>query len=154
MPHPKLLIVEWVNALLSPVLGPLLAPLGVHTSPEHPNLIPDYIVMTMLIVAAVTVLAFVVRSRLSVDNPGKLQIVMEDAVSAMNGILNEWIPGKGRKYMPLLVALFLFILLSNYAGLVPGLPEVAARRQGLAATHCSSHPTPPFTLHAGKPGRR
>jgi F-type H+-transporting ATPase subunit a len=121
MPHPKLLIVEWVNALLSPLLGPLLAPLGVHTSPEHPNLIPDYIVMTMLVVAAVTVLAFVVRSRLSVDNPGKLQIVMEDAVSAMNGILNEWIPGKGSQYLPLIFSVFIFILLSNYAGLVPGM---------------------------------
>ncbi|MBA3949850.1 MAG: F0F1 ATP synthase subunit A [Acidobacteria bacterium] len=121
MPHPKLLIVEWVNALLSPLLGPLLAPLGVHTSPEHPNLIPDYIVMTMLIVAAVTVLAFVVKSRLSVDNPGKLQIVLEDAVTAMNGILNEWIPGKGGQYLPLIFSIGLFIILANYSGLVPGL---------------------------------
>ena len=121
MPHPKLLIVEWVNALLSPLLGPLLAPLGVHTSPEHPNLIPDYIVMTMLVVAAVTVLAFIVRSRLSVDNPGKLQIVMEDAVTAMNGILNEWIPGKGSQYLPLIFSVFIFMFkgrTATFAGLV------------------------------------
>lgn len=121
MPHPKLLIVEWVNALLSPLLAPLLAPLGVHTSPEHPNLIPDYLVMTMLIVAAITVLALVLKSRLSVENPGKLQIVLEDAVSAMTGILNEWIPGKGARYLPLIFSIFLFIILANYSGLVPGL---------------------------------
>lgn len=137
MPHPKLLIVEWVNALLSPLLGPLLAPLGVHTSPEHPNLIPDYLVMTMLIVAAITVLALVVKSRLSVENPGKLQILLEDGVTAMTGILNEWIPGKGARYLPLIFSTALFILLSNYAGLVPGLLSPTANMNvtaGLALT--------------------
>lgn len=136
MPHPKLLIVDWVNALLTPVLGPLLAPFGLHASADHP-LIPAHIVMTMLIVAAVAVLGLLMRSRLSVENPGKLQILLEDGLSAMAGILDEWIPGKGRKYMPLLVALFLFILLSNYAGLVPGLmapTSVLSTTVGLAIT--------------------
>ena len=121
MPHHTLLIVEWVNALLAPVLGPLLAPLGVHASPEHPNLIPDYLVMTLLIVVALTVLSVFVRSRLSVENPGKLQILLEDGVTAMNGILNEWIPGKGSRYLPLIFSIGIFILIANYAGLVPGL---------------------------------
>ena len=121
MPHPKLLIVEWVNALLAPVLGPLLAPFGVHTSPEHPYLVPDYLVMTMVIVAALSALAFFVRSRLSVEHPGKLQILLEDGVSAMNGILNEWIPGKGERYLPLIFTIGFFIIVANYSGLVPGL---------------------------------
>jgi F-type H+-transporting ATPase subunit a len=137
MDHPKLLIVDWVNALLAPVLGPLLAPLGVHTSPEHPYLIPPHIVMTMLIVAAVTVFGFIVRARLSVENPGKLQILAEDGLNMMAGILEEWIPGKGRQYMPLLVTLFLYILISNYAGLVPGLmapTSILSTTAGLAIT--------------------
>lgn len=120
MPHPKYLIVDWVNAALTPILGPLFERFGVHASPEHP-LIPAHIVMTMLIVAAVAALGFFVRSRLSVENPGKLQILMEDAVSAMNGILNEWIPGKGSRFLPFIFSLGIFILLGNYAGLVPGL---------------------------------
>lgn len=137
MPHPKLLIVEWVNALLSPLLAPLLAPLGVHTSPEHPNLIPDYMVMTMLVVAVIVALALLVRSRLSVENPGKLQILLEDGLTAMTGILNEWIPGKGARYLPLIFSTALFILLSNYAGLVPGLLSPTANMNvtaGLALT--------------------
>ena len=137
MEHPKLLIVDWVNALLAPVLGPLFERFGMHTSPEHPYLIPPHIVMTMLIVLAITVLGLLMRSRLSVENPGKLQILLEDGLSAMAGILEEWIPGKGRKYMPLLVAVFLYILISNYAGLVPGLmapTSVLSTTVGLANT--------------------
>lgn len=120
MPHAKLVIVDWVNAALTPLLGPLFERFGVHASPEHP-LIPAYLVMTMLIVALVTVLGFVLRSRLSVENPGKLQILMEDAVTAMGNILEEWIPGKGRQYMPLIFTMGIFILFGNYMGLVPGL---------------------------------
>lgn len=116
MPHPKYLIVEWVNAALAPVLELF----GLHASPDHP-LIPDYMVMTGLIVLAVTVMALLLRSRLSVENPGRLQIVMEDAVTAMANILEEWIPGKGRRYMPLIFTMGIFILVGNYMGLVPGL---------------------------------
>jgi len=116
MPHPKYLIVEWVNAALAPVLELF----GLHASPDHP-LIPDYMVMTGLIVLAVTVMALLLRSRLSVENPGRLQIVMEDAVTAMGNILEEWIPGKGRRYMPLIFTMGIFILVGNYMGLVPGL---------------------------------
>ena len=136
MEHPKLLIVDWVNALLAPVLGPLFEPFGMHASPEHP-LIPAHIVMTMLIVAAITVFGFIVRARLSVENPGKLQILAEDGLNMMAGIIEEWIPGKGRRYIPLLVALFLYILIGNYAGLVPGLmapTSVLSTTVGLAIT--------------------
>ncbi|MDQ3068716.1 MAG: F0F1 ATP synthase subunit A [Acidobacteriota bacterium] len=137
MEHPKLLIVEWINALLAPIVGPMLAPFGVHTSAAHPYLIPPHIVMTMLIVAAVAVLGLILRSRLSVENPGKLQIVLEDGVSAMAGILEEWIPGKGRQYMPLILTVGIFILISNYAGLVPGLmapTSILSTTVGLAIT--------------------
>jgi F-type H+-transporting ATPase subunit a len=137
MDHPKLLIVDWVNALLAPVLGPLLARFGVHTSPEHPYLIPPHIVMTMVIVAGLIAFAAFLRSRLSVENPGKLQILAEDGLSMMGRMLEEWIPGKGRQYMPLLLSIFLYILVSNYAGLVPGLmapTSILSTTVGLAIT--------------------
>lgn len=116
MPHPKYLIVEWVNR----ALAPLAELFGLHATPDHP-LIPDYMVMTGLIVVAITALCFFVKSSLSVENPGKLQILLEDGLSAMNGILNEWMPGTGSRYLPLIFSIGLFILLANYAGLVPGL---------------------------------
>jgi F-type H+-transporting ATPase subunit a len=116
--HP-LLIVEWVNALLGPLVAAALAPLGFHF--EGHEVIPRHLVMTMLIVVFVTVMCLVMRSRLSVEHPGKFQILLEDGVLAVVGLLEEWIGPDGRRYLPLIATLGLFILLGNYAGLVPGL---------------------------------
>jgi F-type H+-transporting ATPase subunit a len=116
--HP-LLIVDLVNAVLGPLVRAVLEPLGFHFDPSHP-VIPNYLVMVMLIVAGVAVLCLVVRSRLSVENPGKLQIVMEDGLRALVGMMEQWIGPKGPRYFPLVGTLFVFILLSNYLGLVPG----------------------------------
>lgn len=112
--HP-LLIVDWVNALLEPVLGLF----GLHAEPGH-HLIPNYLVMTLLIVLGYLVLGLVIRSRLSVEHPSKFQIVLEDLVSAVAGLLDQWIGPKGRAFLPLIGALGAFILAGNYLGLVPG----------------------------------
>jgi F-type H+-transporting ATPase subunit a len=116
--HP-LLIVDLVNAALGPLVRILLEPLGVHFDPARP-VIPNYLVMVMLIVAGVAALSLVVRSRLSVENPGRLQIVLEDGLIALRDMMQQWIGPKGPRYLPLVATLFVFILLSNYLGLVPG----------------------------------
>jgi F-type H+-transporting ATPase subunit a len=116
--HP-LWIVQAVNAVLGPPVAALLGALGFHVAGHE--VIPNYLVMTMLIVAVVTVVSLVMRSRLSVENPGKFQILLEDGVTAVVGLLEEWIGPDGRRYLPLIATLGLFILLGNYAGLVPGL---------------------------------
>lgn len=116
--HP-LVIVEWVNALLGPLVRALLAPLGVHFT--GPHVIPPFMVMVLLIVAALTVLSLIVRSRLSVENPGTLQIIMEDGVGSVVGLLEEWLGPDGRQFLPLIGTLGIFILFGNYMGLVPGL---------------------------------
>jgi F-type H+-transporting ATPase subunit a len=117
--HHELWIVGLFNAVFGPMVAAMLEPFGRHVDPAHA--IPDYLVMAILIVLSVTTLSLIVRSRLSVENPGKLQILMEDAVGAVGGILEEWIGPNGRRYLPLIATLGIFILLGNYAGLVPGL---------------------------------
>jgi F-type H+-transporting ATPase subunit a len=116
--HP-LWIVEWVNALLGPLVAAALKPLGFQFA--GPEVIPSSLVMSLLIVVAVTVMCLVMRSRLSVEHPGKFQILLEDGVMAVSGLLEEWIGPEGRNYLPLIATLGLFILLGNYAGLIPGL---------------------------------
>ena len=116
--HP-LWIVQAVNAVLGGPVAALLGALGFHV--EGHDVIPAYLVMTMLIVALVTVVCVIMRSRLSVENPGKFQILLEDGVLAVRGLLQEWIGPDGARYLPLIFTLGLFILLGNYSGLVPGL---------------------------------
>ncbi len=119
MPHAQLWIVDLVNAILGRPVVALLEALGFH--PDHHHPIPDYLVMVMVIVVFLTVVSLIVRSRLSVDHPGKLQIVFEDAILGLVGLLEQWIGPKGRSFLPLIGTFGFFILLGNYAGLVPGL---------------------------------
>jgi F-type H+-transporting ATPase subunit a len=112
-------IVQLVNAVLGPLVRRVGEALGHHfTAPE---VIPRHMVMVLLIVVLITALCLIVRSRLSVEEPGTLQIVLEEGVGAVRGLLDEWIGPKGHQFLPLVATLGLFILLGNYMGLVPGL---------------------------------
>jgi F-type H+-transporting ATPase subunit a len=111
--HP-LLIVDLVNGLLHA----LLVALGFHPPEE---VLPNYLIIAILIVLGWTVLGLIVRSRLSVERPSRFQIVLEDLVLGLAGLLEQWIGPKGRQFLPLVGALGAFILVSNYAGLMPGL---------------------------------
>jgi F-type H+-transporting ATPase subunit a len=119
MPEHPLWIVDIVNALLGPPVRAIGEAMGYHFTAAQ--VIPNYLVMVMLIVAVMTALSLFVRSRLSVEHPGKLQIVLEDLLKAVVGLLEEWIGPKGARFLPLIGTLGVFILMGNYMGLVPGL---------------------------------
>jgi F-type H+-transporting ATPase subunit a len=113
----------WIVQLFNVVFGPLVAKigglLGYHfQNPAKP--IPNYIVMVYLIVAFLIVVAFILRSRLSVENPGKLQIVFEDAVGGLRGMLTDIVGPKGPDFLTLVGTIGAFILIANLIGLVPG----------------------------------
>lgn len=118
--HP-LWIVDVINAVLGPPVKAALEAAGFHIKAEHGIVIPNYLVMVMLIVAGLTVVSLIVRSRLSVENPGPLQILFEDGLTALINLLEEWIGPTGRNYLPLIATFGIFILCGNYLGLIPGL---------------------------------
>lgn len=118
--HHELWIVQIVNWLLGPLVAAALRPLGFEFAPGDP-VIPDYLAVAGLIVLAVTIACLLFRSRLSVESPGKVQILVEDGVGAVQSLLEEWIGPKGRRFLPLVGSIGVFVLASNYAGLVPGL---------------------------------
>ena len=116
--HP-LWIVQAVNAALGPTVAALLRALGFE--PLQPEVIPNYIIMAALIVVFWTIVALIVRSRLSVENPGKLQIVIEDGIGAVQSMLHDYVGDKGPRYLPIITTMFVFILSGNLMGLIPGL---------------------------------
>jgi F-type H+-transporting ATPase subunit a len=118
--HHELWIVQAINAVLGPLAAAILRALG-RPVPDPAHVIPDYLAISIVIIAGLTVLSLVVKSRLSVENPGKLQIVFEDALNGLNGLLDDWVGPKGRRYLPLVGTMFVFIWVSNMAGMVPGL---------------------------------
>ena len=86
------------------------------------NLALDPAAWVALITLIVGVVGVMVRSKLSVDNPGKLQIFLEDLTTFIVAQLESAIgEGKGRKFLALCGGVFVFILLANLMGQVPGL---------------------------------
>jgi F-type H+-transporting ATPase subunit a len=124
MEHHELWIVTLTNKLLGPAVAAALASLGFKIDPAHA--IPDYLVMCVIIVALLTALSLFVRSRLSVEHPGPAQILLEDLVGGLIGIMTEYMGPKGVRYLPLIGTVGLFIFTANMIGKVPGMMSPTA----------------------------
>jgi F-type H+-transporting ATPase subunit a len=91
----------------------LIAPTGVQ--------VPEFLFFSGFILVLLAALGLFVRSRLSVDNPSTLQIILEDLVGFVVYQLENMMGPKGRQFLPLVGTIFVFILIANLMGLVPGL---------------------------------
>jgi F-type H+-transporting ATPase subunit a len=114
----SLFIVDLFNKVFGKPLATLLSWLGIHVAdPEH--LVPDYIVMC-LIVALLLILLLGLSSRKLSLVPSKRQSVLELIIQSFEGLLVDTIGEQGKKYLPLVATVGLFILFCNLIGLVPG----------------------------------
>lgn len=114
---------RWFTSILNHYFGPITTSLLRHLGiePAHPaNPINNVVAMEVLAVLILLVLFFVVRSRLSVEKPGKLQLSIEMAEEFMGGQAEAIIGHDYKRYMSFILALGFFILLCNLLGLVPG----------------------------------
>lgn len=91
---------------------------GILESVFHIHL-PDHVVMAVFVAVLLTLFALWFRSRISLENPGKLQLVLEALVGGLIGMLEENVGHKGRQFLGLVGTLGVFILVSNLLGLVP-----------------------------------
>jgi F-type H+-transporting ATPase subunit a len=119
----------WFTALLNhlfagPVTGLLRA---LHLEPHYPDApIPNSVAMEVLVFLFLVVVFAVVRSRLSVDEPGALQHIFEGAHGFVQGQSEEIIGHHSERFTPFLMALGLFILLCNLIGVIPGFESPTA----------------------------
>jgi len=117
-PEETLWFTKLLNHLLAGPVNSLLGVLGIHPhNPAEP--IPNYVAMQVLVVLILVVLFLVLRSRLSLENPGKLQHMFEVAIEFMRSQAEEIIGHHGRHFVPMVLTLGLFILFSNVIGLIP-----------------------------------
>lgn len=107
-----------LNALFA---GPATALLRfVHVEPKYPAApISNSFSMEVLIFGILLLLFILVRSRLSVDNPGGLQHSFEWLEGLIQDQSNEIIGHHSEGYTAFLMTLTLFILFANLLGLVP-----------------------------------
>jgi F-type H+-transporting ATPase subunit a len=91
---------------------------GILESVFHIHL-PDHVVMAIFVALLLVGFSLWFRTRISLENPGKLQLLLEALVGGVIGMLEETVGHKGRQFLGLVGTLGLFILVSNLLGLVP-----------------------------------
>lgn len=114
-----LFIVDLFNKIFGKPLAALLSLAGIHVkNPEQ--LVPDYIVMSLIVVFFLILFLGFLSRRLAVI-PSKRQAFLELIVQAIDGLLVDTIGEEGKRYLPVVASVGLFILTANLLGLVPGL---------------------------------
>ena len=113
----------WITAFLNKYLaGVANAILGVfHLNSKYPQApITNYVAMQLVVFVLLLLVFALVRSRLSVENPGNLQHVFEsiDSMISQQGL--EVIGHGYERYTNYLITLGIFILTCNLIGLIPG----------------------------------
>jgi F-type H+-transporting ATPase subunit a len=126
--------VNWLTQFVNHYLGGIVLALlsALHIKPNHPETpIPEHVVMGLTVLAIGTVLALVLRSRLSVERPGASQQIAEMLLTnpmgfGINDVLEENSGHDWQKYVPIVGSVALFILISNLLGVFPFLSSPTA----------------------------
>jgi F-type H+-transporting ATPase subunit a len=79
----------------------------------------DIVTSTLLAMVILLFLGFRMRSKVTDGVPGKLQLFWEVLVEQVNDLADSAIGPKGRRFVPVAVTLFLFILICNWIGFIP-----------------------------------
>ena len=112
------------------------------------------VMVTMLAITILLSLICWLGTRRMTERPGKLQNILEKSVEMLDNFLTDIIGDKKltRQYLPFLATLFIFILFSNYSGLLPlsgKLPGLAAPTSSLSVTAALAICTFVYTHYAG-----
>jgi F-type H+-transporting ATPase subunit a len=121
----------WIVEQINKYLGPLVAPFkhsllttvygyfGAKYVPAE-KIIPDQVVFAVLIFLFCAIVFPWVRRSFSMEKPGRLQQILELSIEFLNAQLEEIIGHGGKRYLPMVATLGIFILFMNMIGLIPG----------------------------------
>jgi F-type H+-transporting ATPase subunit a len=104
---------------------------------EHPPIfrlpiVPDHVTYTWLVMIVLTALAFVASRNVALV-PRGLQNFLEVVLEQFQQMIDDVIGTDGRRFLPLIATLGLFILTGNLISLVPGLAGPTANLNTTAA---------------------
>ena len=85
-----------------------------------PVVITSTVVTTWMIMAMLCLSGWLISRRLNTE-PGPVQTAVEGIVCAIEGAVAEVAPGHARQIMPFIGSLWIFLVVANLTGLVPGL---------------------------------
>jgi F-type H+-transporting ATPase subunit a len=113
-----LVLVDVFNRIFGKPLAAFLALFGIHVKdPAH--LAPDYIVMCLIVMVFLILFLGLAARRLSLV-PSKRQTALEYLIEAFEGLLVDIIGEPGKKYLPMIATVGIFVFSCNLLGLIPG----------------------------------
>lgn len=78
------------------------------------------VIAMWIMLFVITLLSLIVKKNLK-ERPGKLQNIIETGIEYLDNFFSDILgKKKSRKYFTFLASLFIFIIFSNYSGLIPG----------------------------------
>ena len=80
--------------------------------------ISESVVVTWIIIAAMTIASICLVRNLKVENPGKKQLLLETAISGIYKFFEETIGEHGKRYIPYLITIMLYLGVANLIGLI------------------------------------
>lgn len=117
------------TALLNKYFGGIALALlhALHIQPTYPKApITNFVAMEILVAVLLLVFFVLVRTRLSVESPGGLQHIVEGLHGFIQNQSEEIIGHHSERFTPFLMTLFIFILLCNLLGVIPGFESPTA----------------------------
>jgi F-type H+-transporting ATPase subunit a len=116
-------ITHWFNHIFGPVALYILHALRIQPA-DYDAPIPEYVVMSLVVLVLGTVLAFVLRSRLSVERPGGFQQAAELLLTNPMGfgikdLLEENAGHSAGKFIAFTGSISIFVLLANLLSVFP-----------------------------------
>lgn len=119
--HESLLVTRILNHLFGGAVASLLQLFGIHPH-DAAAPITNAFAVELTLVAGLIAFFVLVRLTLSVEKPGPAQQIAE-IVDHFTGSLGEQIIGHGyERYQAYVTCIFLFVLVNNMIGLIPGCP--------------------------------
>ena len=120
--------VTWLTQFVNHHFGHFALALlaALHIQPGNPELsIPEHVVMAFAVVIIGTILALVLRPRLSVEKPGAMQQVAEMLLTnpmsfGIKDLLEENVLHGASEFVPFVGTISVFVLLGNLMGAFPG----------------------------------
>jgi F-type H+-transporting ATPase subunit a len=125
---------NWLTQVVNHYLGPLALSLlsALHLKPAHPEMpIPEYVVMSFVVLLIGVAMAVLLRPRLSVEKPGAWQQVAEMLLTnplkfGINDVLEENAGHHWERYVPMVGSVALFVLIANLLGVFPAFSSPTA----------------------------
>lgn len=96
--------------------------------------VSNSMLLSWIVTIVLILLAFASTRRMQLV-PSGLQNVLEAVIEAIDGLVHDIAGGRGKRFFPFVATIFLFILVSNWLGLIPGIGPIGLRETEMIRGH-------------------